>query len=156
MSDKKSTGPVKINVEGMGDLEFEDLRRNFEPILGFLKKPHKNNVTPVDFVGILRDVVPFKDDRGKDTEFYVFVSTSDQPKTFYVTEDDETLPVKKGDRIGVSGSGAIKGLKDKKNHVAILHYTGEKISTKNGDMWVVDTKISKTPLAPETDDKIPF
>ena len=38
--------------------------------------------------------------------------------------------VKAGDRIGISGSGAISQLKNKKGHFIALHWTGNKVSTK--------------------------
>jgi hypothetical protein len=59
---------------------------------------------------------------------------------------DFTKPVLTGARVGVSGSGAINALKGKKGHFVALHWTGNKVTVKNGDMWEVKAKVSEKPV----------
>ena len=138
-------------------LEFEELRVPRTEIQGFLVRPHKDNTKPVKFVGVLRDEVTYKDDRGKDQTLFMFESMTDQPEAFYTdSESEQRHPIQKGTMVGISASGAIKALVGKKNHVAILEYTGKKIPTKNGDMWEINAKVSKTPLPFPPEGDAPF
>ena len=138
------------------DVELEDLAPDFVRPEGFLMVPRLNLKTGVIspmstvFVGVLNDIVPWKDNRGKDRVWYACTATSDLPKTMYTGKDEKgkefQKPVMKGDRIGISGSGAINALKTKKGHLVYLHWTGNKVAVKNGQMWEVKAKVSKAPL----------
>lgn len=142
-------------------VELVDLTPDFIRPEGFLMVPRVNKKTgeifPISttFAGILKDVIPWKDARGKERFWFSCVATADIPGVSYTGRDDEGKPfvkaLKKGDCIGISGSGAINALKSKKGHFALLHWTGAKISVKNGEMWEVIAKVSKEPL-----EKAPF
>lgn len=137
-------------------VELEDLAPDFVRPEGFLMVPRLNMKTGeiiprnTTFAGIVNDVVPWKDNRGKDRVWYACTATADLPDAQYTGKDEKGLPfqrpVKKGDRIGISGSGAINALKAKKGHFALLHWTGNKVQVKNGAMWEVKAKVSKEPV----------
>jgi hypothetical protein len=101
-------------------------------------------------VGILHDIIPWKDNRGKERVWFAFEATATIPDTYYTGRDEKNhefkRPVEKGMRIGVSGSGAINALRAKKGHFVALHWTGSKVTVKNGDMWVVKAKVSDKPV----------
>lgn len=143
-------------------VELVDLTPDFIRPEGFLMVPRANKRTgeifpaSTTFAGILNDVIPWKDARGKDRVWFSCTATSTIPNMFFVGRDDDTKkpfqkPVEKGNRIGISGSGAINALKSKKGHFVLLHWTGAKKPTKNGDMWEVIAKVSKDPV-----EKVPF
>jgi hypothetical protein len=167
--------PNYYESEEAGDADLEDEEYEFDPALalkgielvdltpdfirpeGFLMVPRADKrtgeITPSEttFAGILNDVIPWKDKRGKDRVWFSCTATATIPNMFYVGRDDETKkpfqkPVEKGARIGISGSGAINALKSKKGHFILLHWTGAKKPTKNGDMWEVIAKVSKEPV----------
>lgn len=140
-------------------VELEDLAPDFVRPEGFLMVPRLNQKTgeiapkSTTFAGIVHDIVPWRDNRGKDRVWYACTATVDLPETLYTGKDEHGKPfqraIKKGDRIGISGSGAINALKTKKGHFALLHWTGNKVAVKNGQMWEVKAKVSKEPvLAP--------
>jgi len=133
--------------------EFEDARPPMMQIDGFLRRPHKDRPEPTQYIGVLRKTVDYKDERGKEQFFLIFETLTDQPESKYETQANETtgqaegeiLTVAKGLMLGVSGSGAIKAVREKVNHIVRLVYTGKKVTTKNGDMWEVDAKVSTKP-----------
>jgi hypothetical protein len=148
------------NPDPLANMEMEDLRPDFEPVKGFVVVPRFNKLTmkvepaTADFAGVVTEVVNYEDDRGKPRFFVTCVSLADQPHAAYWDgENKREVPIKKGDRVGVSGTGAISALKDKKGHYAVMHWTGTKKETKNGEMWEVNTKVSKAPV---DTDQIPF
>ena len=63
------------------------------------------------FAGILHDIVPWTDNRGKQRVWFACEATADIPNAFYTGKDEQnkdfTKPITKGTRIGISGSGAI-------------------------------------------------
>lgn len=134
----------------------EDLAPDFVRPEGFLMVPRANiktgEIRPQNttFVGVLHDVVPWTDNRGKQRVWFACTATADIPGTQYTGKDEKnvqfTKPVKKGDRIGISGSGAINALKTKKGHLVMLHWTGNKVQVKNGAMWEIKAKVSKEPM----------
>lgn len=143
-------------------VEFVELQPDFVRPEGFLMVPRLNKKTgeisppTATFVGILHDAVPWKDDRGKERFWYACTATADLPDATLtgVDENDEpfTRPIVKGDRVGISSSGAINALKTKKGHAIYLHWTGRQIKVKNGDMWEVKpAMVSKEPV-----EKAPF
>jgi hypothetical protein len=68
------------------------------------------------------------------------------------TNEPFQKPVLKGDRIGISCSGAIDALRSKKGHFILLHWTGARKQTKKRrPMWEVIAKVSKDPV-----EKAPF
>jgi hypothetical protein len=133
-----------------------DLAPDFVRPDGFLMVPRINKKTgeiaPMNatFAGILHDVVPWVDSRGKARVWFACEATADIPGGFYTGKDendkDFTKPITKGTRIGISGSGAINALKAKKGHFIALHWTGKKVAVKNGDMWDVKAKVSESPV----------
>lgn len=137
-------------------VELVDLTPDFIRPEGFLMVPRINKKTgeifptSTTFAGILKDVIPWKDSRGKERLWFSCIATSNLKNTFYTGQDDKKESfvevVKKGDCIGISGSGAINALKTKKGHFVLLHWTGSKVPTKNGDMWEVIAKVSKEPV----------
>jgi hypothetical protein len=141
-------------------VEFVELAPDFVRPEGFLMVPRLNKKTGevfpfnATFVGILHDVVPWIDNRGKERVWFACEATTDLPGTNYTGKDDSDKefekPVLKGNRIGISGSGAINALKAKKGHFVALHWTGRKVTVKNGDMWEVKARVSAKPvIAPE-------
>jgi hypothetical protein len=140
-----------------------DLAPDFIRPEGFLMVPRLNKKTgeifpmTATFFGLLNDVVPWKDNRGKERFWYSCTSMANFPDMQYTGRDEQNKafvkPVQKGDRIGISSSGAIYALKNKKGHYVYLHWTGNKIDTKNGPMWEIKAKVSKKPA--ETDES-PF
>ena len=133
-----------------------DLAPDFVRPEGFLMVPRLNKKTgevfpmTTTFVGILHDIIPWKDNRGKERLWFAFESTAAIPGTFLIGKDEKNVefkkPVEKGARVGISGSGAINALKTKRGHFVVLHWTGNKITVKNGDMWEVKAKISEKPV----------
>ena len=102
------------------------------------------------FVGILHDIIPWKDNRGKERVWFACEATAGVNGAQYTGRDEQNRefkkPVEKGMRIGISGSGAINALKAKKGHFVALHWTGNKVTVKNGDMWEVKAKVSDKPV----------
>jgi hypothetical protein len=133
-----------------------DLAPDFIRPKGFLMVPRLNKKTgeimpqTSTFAGILNDVVPWKDARGKERLWFSCTAAADIPGVYYTgkNEDGTTFvsPVLKGETIGISGSGAITALKSKKGHFVYLHWTGNKKPTKNGDMWEIKAKVSPEPI----------
>lgn len=133
-----------------------DLAPDFIRPEGFLMVPRLNKktgeVSPMSttFVGILHDVVPWKDNRGKERLWFACEATAAVAGARYTGLDEKnvefTKPVEKGTRVGISGSGAINALKAKKGHFIALHWTGNKVTVKNGDMWEVKAKVSDKPV----------
>lgn len=133
-----------------------DLAPDFVSPEGFLMVPRINKKTgeiapmTATFAGIIHDIVPWTDSRGKARVWFACEATADVPGTYYTGIDEKgkdfVKPVTKGTRIGISGSGAINALKAKKGHFAALHWTGLKVPTKNGDMWDIKAKVSETPV----------
>ncbi len=133
-----------------------DLAPDFVRPEGFLMVPRINKKTgeiapmTATFAGILHDIVPWTDNRGKARVWFACEATADIPGAFFTGKDennkDFTKPITKGTRIGISGSGAINALKAKKGHFVALHWTGKKVAVKNGDMWDVRAKVSESPV----------
>lgn len=133
-----------------------DLAPDFVRPEGFLMVPRINKKTgeiapmTATFAGIIHDIVPWTDNRGKARVWFACEATADIPGAFYTGKDendkDFVKPITKGTRIGISGSGAINALKSKKGHFAALHWTGRKVTVKNGDMWEVKAKVSESPV----------
>lgn len=133
-----------------------DLAPDFVRPEGFLMVPRINKKTgeiapmTATFAGILHDIVPWTDARGKARVWFACEATADIPGSSYTGKDengkDFTKPITKGTRIGISGSGAINALKAKKGHFVALHWTGRKVAVKNGDMWDVRAKVSESPV----------
>jgi hypothetical protein len=133
-----------------------DLAPDFVRPEGFLMVPRVNKKTgeiapmTATFAGILHDIVPWTDNRGKARVWFACEATADIPNAFYTGKDEQdkdfTKPITKGTRIGISGSGAINALKAKKGHFIALHWTGRKVTVKNGDMWEVKAKVSESPV----------
>ena len=133
-----------------------DLAPDFVRPDGFLMVPRINKKTgeiapmTASFAGILHDVVPWTDSRGKQRVWFACEATADIPNGYYTGIDENekefTKPITKGTRIGISGSGAINALKAKKGHFIALHWTGKKVAVKNGDMWDVKAKVSESPV----------
>lgn len=132
-----------------------DLAPDFVRPEGFLMVPRINKRTgevfPMNatFAGILHDIIPWKDARGKERLWFACEATADVGATFTGKDEenrDFTKPVIKGTRVGISGSGAINALKGKKGHFIYLRWTGNKVPTKNGDMWEIKAKVSDKPV----------
>lgn len=133
-----------------------DLAPDFVRPEGFLMVPRINKKTgeiapmTTTFAGILHDIVPWVDDRGKQRVWFACEATADIPDSSYTGRDEKnkdfTKPITKGTRIGISGSGAINALKAKKGHFIALHWTGRKVNVKNGDMWEVKARVSEKPV----------
>jgi len=133
-----------------------DLAPDFVRPEGFLMVPRINKKTgeiapmTTTFAGILHDIVPWVDDRGKQRVWFACEATADIPGSSYTGRDEKnkdfTKPITKGTRIGISGSGAINALKAKKGHFIALHWTGRKVNVKNGDMWEVKARVSEKPV----------
>ncbi len=133
-----------------------DLAPDFVRPEGFLMVPRLNKTTgevrPMNatFAGILHDIIPWKDKRGKERLWFACEATADFPGVMYTGRDEEnrefTKPVVKGTRVGISGSGAINALKSKKGHFIYLRWTGNKVTVKNGDMWEIKAKVSDKPV----------
>lgn len=165
---KASDEAPEMNIEGIEipqGMEMGNLRPDFEPIIGFLQRPSKDNPNPVRFAGILIEAIEFTNERKQKAHWFVMVSTQDQD-CFALDNDEGEIPVEKGSRVGISESGAIKALAEKnsagqlakKGHFVILQWTGEKIATKNGDMWEVLAQVSTKPVKDfdPTSDELPF
>ncbi|HEX6826556.1 MAG TPA: hypothetical protein VF077_09610 [Nitrospiraceae bacterium] len=133
-----------------------DLAPDFVRPEGFLMVPriHKKTgeIAPMSttFAGILHDVVPWVDNRGKERVWFACEATADIPTSFLTGQDenkkDFVKPITKGIRVGISGSGAINALKAKKGHFILLHWTGRKVTVKNGEMWQIHAKVSEKPV----------
>jgi len=142
-------------------VELVDLAPDFVRPEGFLMVPRKNDKTgeifppSTTFAGILKDVIPWTDNRKKERLWFSFIATATLINTHYTGRDEKkqtfVKSVQQGDCIGVSGSGAINALKTKKGHFVALHWTGAKVPTRNGEMWEVIAKVSKEPV-----EKMPF
>jgi hypothetical protein len=122
---------------------------------GFLMVPRLNKKTgeifpmTTTFVGILHDIVPWIDNRKKERLWFACEATANVGAN-YTGKDEKNQefqkPVTPGTRIGISGSGAINALKGKKGHFIYLHWTGNKVTVKNGEMWEVKAKVSDKPV----------
>ncbi len=136
-----------------------DLAPDFVRPEGFLMVPRLNKKTgeirPMEttFVGILHDVIPWKDKRGKERVWFACESTAAPKGTMFTGIEGEgesakefTKPVVAGTRVGISGTGAILALKNKKGHFIALHWTGNKVTVKNGEMWEVIARVSDKPV----------
>jgi hypothetical protein len=138
-------------------IKLVDLQPDFVRPEGFLMVPRLNKKTgeiaPMNstFAGILHDVIHWKDSRGKERLWFACEATSDIPGVQVAGKDSETKkefvkPLSKGMRVGISGTGAINALKAKKGHFIALHWTGRKVTVKNGDMWEVKARVSEAPV----------
>lgn len=138
-------------------VKFVELTPDFVRPEGFLMVPRINKKTgevfPMTstFVGILHDIVPWTDNRGKARVWFACEATAEVPGVNLTGQDVESKkdfikPVLKGTRVGISGSGAINALKTKKGHFIALHWTGRKVSVKNGEMWEVQAQVSEEPV----------
>lgn len=137
-------------------IKLVDLAPDFVRPEGFLMVPRLNKKTgeirpmKTTFVGILHDIIPWKDNRGKERVWFACEASADIPGTMFTGRDEQnrefTKPVIKGTRVGISGSGAILALRAKKGHFVALHWTGNKVTVKNGDMWEVKAKVSEKPV----------
>jgi|SRR6516162_125778 hypothetical protein len=157
---------VEPDDDDQGEYEFDaslfldgvklvDLAPDFVRPNGFLMVPRLNaktgEIAPKNttFVGILNDIVPWVDNRGKERVWYSCTATA-QTGARYTGKDEGNRQfdkvVLRGDRIGISGSGAINALKTKKGHFLYLHWTGNKVQVKNGNMWEVKAKVSAEPV----------
>ncbi len=133
-----------------------DLAPDFVRPEGFLMVPRLNKKTgeifPMNatFVGILHDIIEWEDNRKKKRLWFACEATAEIPGAMLVRRDEQNretrIPVVKGTRVGISGSGAINALKSKKGHFVYLYWTGSKVTVKNGDMWEVKAKVSKEPV----------
>ncbi|VVB55219.1 Uncharacterised protein [uncultured archaeon] len=138
------------------NVKLVDLAPDFVRPEGFLMVPRLNKKTgevfpmTATFVGILHDIIPWKDNRGKERLWFACEATGIVPGTKYTGRDEQNKDFVKdveiGNRIGISGSGAINALKGKKGHFIILHWTGNKVTVKNGDMWEVKARVSDKPV----------
>lgn len=132
-----------------------ELQPDFVRPEGFLMVPRLNKKTgeispmTTTFVGILHDIVPWIDNRKKERLWFACEATADVGAQ-YTGKDEQNRefkkPVVKGTRVGISGSGAIAALKAKKGHFVYLHWTGNKVTVKNGEMWEVKAKVSEKPV----------
>lgn len=137
-------------------VELVDLAPEFVRPEGFLMVPRINKKTgevyptTTTFAGVLHDVVEWTDNRGKKRVWFACTAAIPFDDCHYTgrTEDNKpfTDKVKKEDRIGISGSGAINALRTKKGHFIYLHWTGNKVTVKNGEMWEIKAKVSKDPV----------
>jgi hypothetical protein len=137
-------------------VDLVELAPDFVRPEGFLMVPRINKKTgeifPMNttFVGILHDIIPWKDNRGKERVWFACEATAEVPGTMLVGRDEHNhetrAPVVAGTRVGISGSGAINALRNKKGHFIYLYWTGSKIQVKNGDMWEIKAKVSKEPV----------
>ncbi len=133
-----------------------DLAPDFVRPEGFLMVPRLNKktgeISPMSttFAGILHDIIPWKDNRGKERVWFACEATANVPGAMFTGRDEQNRefkkPVVKGTRVGISGSGAINALKTKKGHFIALHWTGNKVTVKNGDMWEVIARVSEKPV----------
>jgi hypothetical protein len=169
-SEDEALAPPEL-VEGEPDDDFEfdmsllpkgiklvDLTPDYVRPEGFLMVPRINKKTgeilpaTATFAGILHDVVEWTDNRGKKRVWFACTAAASFKDCFYTGRDEknEDKPfveaVKKEDRIGISGTGAINALRSKKGHFIYLHWTGNKVTVKNGDMWEVKAKVSEEPV----------
>src|SRR6516162_9729972 len=108
------------------DDDFEDYGQSFEPIVGFLNTPRKDDRDPasVFFVGEIVEQVKANDDSGA---WLKFKSHIDQPECEVRNKDGEVSQVSAGDLIGVNQSAPLKGLEEKVGYLARLTFTGKKI-----------------------------
>lgn len=137
-------------------IELVDLAPDFVRPEGFLMVPRINKKTgeifpaTATFAGILHDVVEWTDNRGKKRVWFACTAAAPFDDCHYTgrNEDNKAITgkVEKEDRIGISGSGAILALRAKKGHFVYLHWTGNKVSVKNGEMWEIKAKVSKDPV----------
>jgi hypothetical protein len=141
-------------------IKLVDLAPDFVRPEGFLMVPRLNKKTgeispmTTTFVGILHDIIPWKDNRGKARVWFACEATAETGAMFTGFEEaregekpkEFKKPVIPGTRVGISGSGAILALKTKKGHFVALHWTGNKVTVKNGDMWEVKAKVSDKPV----------
>jgi len=144
-----------LNLVPQG-VDLVDLSPDFVRPEGFLMVPRINRKTgeifPMNttFVGVLHDIIPWKDNRGKERIWFACEATAEIPGTMLVGRDEHSretrAPVLKGTRVGISGSGAINALRNKKGHFIYLYWTGSKVQVKNGEMWEIKAKVSKEPV----------
>lgn len=139
-------------VDPFAGFEFEDARPPITPVDGWLRRPHKDRTDPVQFVGVLRKKVDYVDAVRKKEQFFLICESLSDQSSLYETEEDEEAgikaevkPITKGILVGVSGSGALKSVSGKLNHLVRLTYSGKKVATPNGEMWEIDVKVSTKP-----------
>lgn len=136
-----------------------DLAPDFVRPEGFLMVPRlikkTGEIKPMTatFVGILHDIIPWKDKRGKERVWFACEATAAVPGQMFTGIEGEgeatkefTKPVIAGTRLGISGTGAILALKSKKGHFIALHWTGNKVTVKNGEMWEIIARVSEKPV----------
>jgi hypothetical protein len=137
-------------------IELVDLTPDFVTPEGFLMVPREDKKTgeifpqTATFAGILHDVVEWSDKRGKKRIWFACTAAAPFDDCHYTGRGDDNKPfvmkVAKDNRIGISGTGAINALKKKKGHFIYLHWTGNKVTVKNGEMWEIKAKVSKEPV----------
>lgn len=137
-------------------IKLVDLAPDFVRPEGFLMVPRINKKTgevfpaTTTFAGILHDVIEWTDARGKKRVWFACTAAATFPDCHYTGRNEGNEPftdkVKKEDRIGISSSGAINALRTKKGHFVYLHWTGNKVTVKNGEMWEIKAKVSEEPV----------
>lgn len=143
---KKTAALAPKRDNEYGSVEMVDLREDFEQIQGFLVQPSEKDPRATSFAAILVNAVPFTTQRGQKSHWFVMRSVADQ-KCEYEDNESGRHIVKKGDVIGVSEKGAIKGLVQKIGHLCVLSWTGKKVQIKDGNMmWECNVKVSKDPV----------
>jgi hypothetical protein len=113
------------------------------------KKTGEISPMTTTFAGILHDVVPWTDNRRKERVWFACEATAPTGATFTGQNEEGKefrKPVIQGTRVGISGSGALNALKTKKGHFIYLHWTGNKVAVKNGEMWEVLARVSSQPV----------
>lgn len=142
---------AKYNVS---EVEFEELRKEFEPVVGFLVVPdEKGTRKPCTFTGILREVFKYTDKRKKERAAAIFEAVENQNCVSWDKESQTESQVKDGQRIGVAITGALKSIlpggdekRAKIGHMFYMDFTGELMDTEGGKMLIVKTKVSKKPV----------
>jgi hypothetical protein len=136
-------------------VDLVDLAPDFVRPEGFLMVPRLNKKTgeispmTTTFAGILHDVVPWTDNRRKERVWFACEATAPTGASFTGQNEEGKefrKPVIQGTRVGISGSGALNALKTKKGHFIYLHWTGNKVAVKNGEMWEVLARVSSQPV----------
>jgi hypothetical protein len=148
---KNAPVPESEHVEGFdpSTLPRETLDGgDFEPIVGFVITKGDDVQYPIKLEGMIDGVIAYNDKRAKrEKNWYAIVATKDQSILFYDSENDKRGSVKKGMRLGLSETGALRKLANKNGHYVWLTWTGKKIDTGNSQpMWEVLVECSKEPL----------
>jgi hypothetical protein len=138
-------------MSNTADTEFEPLMQQYDPISGFLLVPRKGDQNPkqVRFEGIVKGAVSYKDERGQEKIWYSCKATKDLDCEAKNDETGELFQVKNGMNIGISETGAIRGLRKKVGYRVRLTFTGKPIEVKNGTMLEVLAEVGKKPVADE-------